>query len=45
MKQKLIITAYWILMILLTALMLCSLDYTFKESCLLATLLLPDIDA
>ena len=41
MKQKLIITAYWILMILLTALMLCSLDYTFKESCLLATLLLP----
>ena len=41
MKQKLLITAYWILMILLTALMLCSLDYTFKESCLLATLLLP----
>ena len=29
MKQKAIITAYWILMILLTALMLCSLDYTF----------------
>ena len=28
-------------MILLTALMLCSLDYTFMESCLLATLLLP----
>ena len=28
-------------MILLTALMLCSLDYTFLESCLLATLLLP----
>ena len=41
MKQKLIITAYWILMILLTALMLCSLSYTFLESCLLATLLLP----
>ena len=41
MKQKLLITAYWILMILLTALMLCSLDYTFLESCLLATLLLP----
>lgn len=41
MKQKLIITAYWILMILLTALMLCSLDYTFTESCLLASLLLP----
>jgi len=41
MKQKLLITAYWILMILLTALMLCSLDYTFMESCLLATLLLP----
>ena len=41
MKQKAIITAYWILMILLTALMLCSLDYTFMESCLLATLLLP----
>ncbi|MBO7436788.1 MAG: LytTR family transcriptional regulator DNA-binding domain-containing protein [Bacteroidaceae bacterium] len=41
MKQKLLITAYWILMILLTALMLSSLDYTFKESCLLATLLLP----
>ena len=41
MKQKLIITAYWILMILLTAIMLSSLDYTFKESCLLATLLLP----
>ena len=33
--------AYWILMILLTALMLCSLSYTFLESCLLATLLLP----
>ena len=28
-------------MILLTALMLCSLSYTFPESCLLATLLLP----
>ena len=41
MKQKAIITAYWILMILLTALMLCSLDYSFMESCLLATLLLP----
>ena len=41
MKQKFLITAYWILMILLTALMLSSLDYTFKESCLLATLLLP----
>ena len=41
MKQKLILTAYWILMILLTALMLCSLSYTFLESCLLATLLLP----
>lgn len=41
MKQKAIISAYWILMILLTALMLCSLDYTFLESCLLATLLLP----
>jgi hypothetical protein len=41
MKQKVIIIAYWTLMILLTALMLCSLDYTFLESCLLATLLLP----
>ena len=41
MKQKAIITAYWILMVLLTALMLWSLDYTFMESCLLATLLLP----
>ena len=41
MKQKAIITLYWILMILLTALMLCSLNYTFPESCLLATLLLP----
>ena len=41
MKQKVIITAYWILMILLTALMLCSLSYTFFESCLLSTLLLP----
>ena len=41
MKQKAIIAAYWTLMILLTALMLCSLSYTFFESCLLATLLLP----
>ena len=41
MKQKAIILSYWILMILLTALMLCSLSYTFLESCLLATLLLP----
>lgn len=41
MKQKVIIVAYWTLMILLTALMLCSLSYTFLESCLLATLLLP----
>lgn len=41
MKQKAIILSYWILMILLTALMLCSLSYTFLESCLLTTLLLP----
>ena len=41
MKQKVIIVAYWALMILLTAVMLSSLDYTFLESCLLATLLLP----
>ena len=32
---------YWALMILLTALMLCSLNYTFPESCLLASMLLP----
>lgn len=41
MKQKAIITLYWTLMILLTALMLCSLNYTFPESCLLASMLLP----
>ena len=41
MKQKAIILSYWVLMILLTALMLCSLDYSFAQSCLLATMLLP----
>ena len=41
MKQKVIIVAYWTLMILLTAVMLSSLSYTFAESCLLSTLLLP----
>lgn len=41
MKQKAIILSYWVLMILLTALMLCSLDYSFSQSCLLATMLLP----
>lgn len=41
MKQKAIILSYWVLMILLTALMLCSLNYSFAQSCLLATMLLP----
>lgn len=41
MKQKLIIFAYWCIMVLLTAVMLCSLSYTFREACLLSTLLLP----
>ena len=41
MKQKAIILSYWVLMILLTALMLCSLDYSFAQSCLLASMLLP----
>jgi len=41
MKQKIIITAYWGLMVLLTAVMLCSLSYSFAESCLLGSLLLP----
>lgn len=41
MKQKAIIFAYWCVMVLLTAAMLCSLPYTFREACLLATLLLP----
>lgn len=41
MKQKVIIIAYWALMVLLTAFMLCSLSYSFRESCLLSCLLLP----
>ena len=41
MKQKAIILSYWVLMIMLTALMLCSLNYSFAQSCLLATMLLP----
>lgn len=41
MKQRVIIIAYWALMVLLTAYMLCSLSYSFSESCLLGCLLLP----
>ena len=41
MKQRVIIIAYWALMVLLTAFMLCSLSYSFSESCLLGCLLLP----
>lgn len=41
MKQRVIIIAYWALLVLLTAFMLCSLSYSFSESCLLGCLLLP----
>lgn len=41
MKQRVIIIAYWALMVLLTAFMLCSLSYSFYESCLIGSLLLP----
>ena len=41
MKFKVIIIVYWAFMVLLTAIMLCSLSYSFAESCLLGTLLLP----
>lgn len=41
MKRKVIIYAYWALAVLLTATMLHSLSYTFLESLLLGSLLLP----
>ena len=41
MKRTAIIISYWCLMVLLTAIMLSSLSYSFSESCLLASLLLP----